>query len=160
MTADPEVRDLLARALGWSEAHVSFDDAVRDLPEHLRGARPAGLPHSPWELLEHIRIAQRDILNFSLTARYDKLEWPSGYWPPSPEPPVPEAWERSVAAVCEDRDRLQELARDARVDLIAVTPHGTDQTYLRELLLVVDHTAYHVGQLVIVRRLLGAWPAA
>ena len=160
MTADPEVRDLLARSLGWSEAHVSFDDAVRDLPVHLRGARPAGLPHSPWELLEHIRIAQRDILNFSLTARYDSLEWPSGYWPPSPEPPVPEAWERSVAAVREDRDRLQELARDARIDLIAVTPHGTDQTYLRELLLVVDHTAYHVGQLVIVRRLLGAWPAA
>ena len=73
MTADPEVRDLLARALGWSEAHVSFDDAVRDLPEHLRGARPAGLPHSPWELLEHIRIAQRDILNFSLAARYDRV---------------------------------------------------------------------------------------
>ena len=158
MTADPEVRDLLARSLGWSEAHVSFDDAVRDLPVHLRGARPAGLPHSPWELLEHIRIAQRDILDFSLAARYDALEWPSGYWPPSPEPPDPEAWERSVAAVREDRERLQELARDARVDLIAVTPHGTDQTYLRELLLVVDHTAYHVGQLVIVRRLLGAGP--
>ena len=82
---------------------------MRDLPVHLHGARPAGLPHSPWELLEHIRIAQRDILNFSLTARYDSLEWPSGYWPPSPEPPVPEAWERSVAAVREDRDRLQEL---------------------------------------------------
>ncbi len=160
MTADPEFRDLLARALGWSEAHVSFDDAVRDLPEHLRGARPAGLPHSPWELLEHIRIAQRDILNFSLTARYDRLEWPSGYWPPSPGPLVLEAWEPSVAAVREDRDRLQKLARDARIDLIAVTPHGTDQTSLRELLLVVDHTAYHVGQLVIVRRLLGAWPAA
>jgi uncharacterized damage-inducible protein DinB len=160
MTAKPELRDLLARSLGWSEAHVSFDDAVRDLPVHLRGARPAGLAHSPWELLEHIRIAQRDILNFSLAAHYDELEWPAGYWPPSPEPPDPEAWERSVAAVREDRARLQELARDARIDLIAVTPHGTDQTYLRELLLVLDHTAYHLGQLVIVRRLLGAWPAA
>jgi hypothetical protein len=160
MTADPAVRDLLARSLGWSEAHVSFNDAVRGLPVHLHGARPAGLPHSPWELLEHIRIAQRDILAFSLTARYDALEWPSGYWPTSPEPPDPEAWERSVAAVREDRDRLQELVRDARVDLTAVTPHGTDQTYLRELLLVLDHTAYHVGQLVVVRQLLGAWPAA
>ncbi len=160
MTPDPKARDLLARSLGWSEAHVSFDDAVRDIPVHLRGVRPAGLPHSPWELLEHIRIAQRDILSFSLTARYEGLDWPSGYWPPSPEPPGSEAWDRSVAAVREDRERLQELARDARVDLIAITPHGTDQTYLRELLLVVDHSAYHVGQLVLVRRLLGAWPAA
>ena len=160
MTADPAIRDLLARSLGWSEAHVSFDDAVRDLPAHLHGVRPAGLSHSPWELVEHIRIAQRDILNFSLTAPYDELEWPSGYWPTSPEPPDPGAWERSVAAVREDRDRLQELARDARVDLTAVAPHGTDQTYLRELLLLADHTAYHVGQLVVVRRLLGAWPAA
>jgi uncharacterized damage-inducible protein DinB len=158
MTVDSAVRDLLARSLGWSDAHVSFDDAVRDLPVHLRGARPAGLPHSPWELLEHIRIAQRDILNFSVATRYDEQKWPSGYWPPSPEPPEPEEWERSVTAVREDRERLQELARDARVDLAAVTPHGTNQTYLRELLLVVDHTAYHVGQLVIVRRLLGAWP--
>ena len=160
MTAKPEVRDLLARSLGWSEAHASFDDAVRDLPVHLRGARPAGLAHSPWELLEHIRIAQRDILDFSLTAQYDELAWPSGYWPPSPEPPDLEAWERSVAAIREDREKLQELARDARIDLNAVTPHGTDQTYLRELLLALDHTAYHLGQLVIVRRLLGAWPPA
>ena len=160
MSADPAARDLLARSLGWSETHVSFDDAVRDLPVHLRGVRPAGLPHSPWELLEHIRIAQRDILNFSLAAPYEELDWPSGYWPTSPEPPDAEAWERSIAAVREDRDRLQELARDARVDLMAVTPHGTEQTYLRELLLVVDHTAYHVGQLVIVRKLLGAWHSA
>jgi DinB superfamily len=160
MTADPAVRDLLGRSLGWSDAHASFEDAVRDLPVHLRGARPAGLPHSPWELVEHTRIAQRDILNFTVTARYDKLEWPSGYWPPSPEPPEPDAWERSVAAVRKDRESLQKLARDARIDLAAVTPHGTDQTYLRELLLVLDHTAYHIGQLVIVRRLLGAWPLA
>lgn len=160
MSPDPVVRDLLARSLGWSEAHVTFDDAVRDLPERLRGTRPAGLPHSPWELLEHIRIVQRDILDFSLAGRYDEMEWPGDYWPNSPEPPDPEAWERSIAAAREDRDRLQELARDAQVDLTAVTPHGTDQTYLRELLLVVDHTAYHVGQLVLVRKLLGAWPTA
>lgn len=160
MTADPAVRDLVARSLAWSDAHVSFDDAVRDLPVPLRGIRPAGLPHSPWEILEHIRIAQRDILNFSLAAPYHELEWPSGYWPQSPEPPDPEAWDRSIAAVLKDRQMIQELARDARVDLTAVTPHGTDQTHLRELLLVVDHNAYHVGQLVIVRRLLGAWNSA
>jgi uncharacterized damage-inducible protein DinB len=160
MSADPMIRDGLARSLGWSEAHVSFDDAVGDLPPHLRGTRPVGLAHSPWELLEHIRIVQRDILDFSLSGRYDELEWPADYWPKSPEPPDEEAWERSIAAVREDRGRLQELVRDARVDLTAVTPHGTDQTYLRELLLVVDHTAYHVGQLVIVRRLLGASASA
>jgi uncharacterized damage-inducible protein DinB len=160
MSADPAIRDGLARSLGWSEAHVSFDDAVRDLPPQLRGTRPVGLAHSPWEILEHIRIVRRDILAFSLDGRYDELEWPADYWPKLPEPPDDGAWERSVAAVREDRGRLQELVRDARVDLTAVTPHGTDQTYLRELLLVVDHTAHHVGQLVIVRRLLGAWASA
>lgn len=160
MSIDSAARDLLARSLGWSEAHASFDEAVRDLPAHLRGVRPAGVPHSPWELLEHIRIAQRDILDFSTAARYDEREWPSGYWPPSPEPPDAEAWDQSVTAVRDDRDKLQQLARDARIDLTAVTPHGTDQTYLRELLLAADHAAYHVGQLVIVRRLLGARPPA
>jgi len=160
MSSDPMIRDLLARSLGWSEAHVSFDDVTRDLPAQLRGVRPAGLAHSPWEILEHIRIVQRDILDFSLAGEYEEREWPAEYWPESPEPPDMEAWDRSVAAVREDRDRLQELARDARVDLTAVTPHGTDQTYLREILLVVDHTAYHVGQLVLVRKLLGAWANA
>jgi uncharacterized damage-inducible protein DinB len=160
MTTDPAVRDLLARSLGWSDAHVSFDDAVRDFPVHLRAIRPANLTHSAWELLEHIRIAQRDILNFCVAAQYDEMQWPSDYWPPSPEPPDPGSWDRSIAAVIEDRDKLQELAKDARINLTSVTPHGADQTYLRELLLVLDHNAYHVGQLVIVRRLLGAWPPA
>ncbi len=160
MSSNPVIRDLLAQSLGWSEAHVTFDNAVRDLPAQLRGTRPAGLPHSPWELLEHIRIVQRDILDFSLAGQYDELEWPADYWPNSPEPPTPEAWEQSIAAVREDRARFQELTRDAQVDLTAVTPHGTDQTYLREILLVVDHTAYHVGQLILVRKLLGAWPTA
>ena len=111
-------------------------------------------------VLEHIRIVQRDILDFSLATRYDEMEWPADYWPNSPEPPDSGAWERSIAAVREDRDRLQALARDAQVDLAAVTPHGTDQSYLREILLVIDHTAYHVGQLVLVRKLLGAWANA
>lgn len=160
MSSDSMIRDLLARSLGWAEAHVSFDDAVRDLAADLRGARPVGLAHSPWEILEHIRIVQRDILDFSLDGRYDEREWPADYWPKSPEPPDGEAWERSITAVREDRSRLQQLVRDAQVELTTVTPHGTDQTYLREFLLVIDHTAYHVGQLVIVRRLLGAWPSA
>jgi uncharacterized damage-inducible protein DinB len=160
MANDSAMRDVLARSLGWSDAHVSFDDAVRGLPAHLRGARAAGLPHSAWELVEHIRIAQRDILDFCVAGEYGEMEWPSGYWPSSPEPPSPEAWERSIAAVREDRERLQRLARDPAIDLTAVTPHATDQTYLREILLVADHTAYHVGQIVLVRQLLGVWPAA
>lgn len=160
MMADPALREQLARSLAWSDAHVSFDEAVRGLPVHLRGARPTGLPHSPWELVEHIRIAQRDILDFCVGETYRELEWPSAYWTASPEPPSPEAWERSLAEVRSGREALQRLARDGSVDLLFTTKHGTDQTYLRELLLVVDHTAYHVGQLVLVRRLLGAWPAA
>ena len=157
MSFDLNARDILARSLGWSDAHVSFEDAVRDLSAHLRGTRPAGLAHSPWEIVEHIRIVQRDILDFSLAGRYDELEWPADYWPTSPEPPDPGAWDRSIAAVREDRGRLEEMVRDTRVDLAAVTPHGTDQTYLREIILIIDHTSYHVGQLVIVRKLLGAW---
>jgi hypothetical protein len=157
MPADPAIRDTLARSLAWSDTHVSFDDAVSDLPEQHRGIRPAGLPHSPWELVEHIRIVQRDILDFSLDGPYTEMEWPKDYWPADPEPPDPEAWERTLAAVREDRDRLEVLARDRAVDLTSVVPHGTDQSFLREILLVLDHTAYHVGQLVIVRKLLGAW---
>lgn len=160
MISDSAPRDLLARSLGWSDAHVSFDEAVRDLPVHLRGTRPPGLPHSPWELVEHIRITQRDILDFATAEEYQEREWPSDYWPGSPEPPDAGAWEQSVSAVKADREALQRLAQDTAVDLGAVTRHGTDQTYLRELILVLDHTAYHVGQLVLVRRALGAWPAA
>ena len=158
MPSDPGSRDLLARSLGWSDAHVSFDDVVRDLPAHLRGARAPGLPHSPWELLEHIRIAQRDILDFAVADEYHHAEWPSGYWPPSPEPPTAGAWDESVSAVKSDRESLMRLARDPGVDLGAVAKHGTDQTILREVLLVLDHSAYHLGQLVLVRRALGAWP--
>ncbi len=160
MPAESAIRDVLARSLAWSDAHVSFEEAVRGLPAHLRGTRPAGLPHSPWELVEHIRLAQRDILDFCVADEYHEMEWPAGYWPPFPEPPSAEAWEAAIAAVHEDRERLQRLALDGDVNLSAVTPHGTTQTYLREILVVADHTAYHVGQLVLVRQLLGAWPAA
>ncbi|HEX6925164.1 MAG TPA: DinB family protein [Longimicrobiaceae bacterium] len=157
MIADAAARDILARSLAWSDAHVSFERAVRDIPVHLRGTRPPGLPHSCWELVEHIRLTQRDILDFAIAEEYHEAEWPADYWPPSPEPPHADAWDQSIAAAKEDCEALQRLARDAAVDLLAVTPHGTDQTYLREILLVLDHTAYHVGQLVLVRRALGAW---
>jgi hypothetical protein len=157
MSRDVELRRQLAALLEWHDAHIDFDAAVEDLPEAQRGTRPAGLPYSPWELVEHIRLAQRDILEFCQDAAYRERKWPDDYWPASPSPPGKSAWEESLAAVRQDRAALQHLAGDLTVDLQARIPHGTGQTYLRELLLVADHTAYHVGQIVAVRRLLGSW---
>jgi hypothetical protein len=154
---DAALREQLARMLSWEDAHVGFDAAVADLPDRLRGVAPAGLPYSPWQLLEHLRITQRDILDFCRDPGYAELAWPDDYWPRAAEPPSPEAWEESVRRCREDRAALQQLARDPAVDLTARIPHGTGQTYLRELLLAADHAAYHVGELVVVRRLLGAW---
>jgi hypothetical protein len=158
--SDDALRDHLVRLLEWRDAHVDFDAAVAGLPPHLHGSRPAGLPYSPWELLEHLRITQRDILDFCRDANYSEPRWPDEYWPGSPAPASVEAWEESVAAFRRDREELAKLARDRGVELFARIPHGSGQTYLRELLLVADHNAYHLGELVAVRRLLGAWPAA
>jgi hypothetical protein len=152
------LRDQLARALGWEEAHVSFESAVADFPAALRGTAPAGLPYSAWQLIEHLRIAQHDILDFCRNPNYQEMSWPDDYWPTSPAPPSSAAWDASVRMFGEDRAALQELARDPAVNLETTIPHGTGQTYLRELLLAADHAAYHVGELIVVRRLLGAWP--
>lgn len=153
------IRETLARSLAWKEAHATFDDAVADFPRDLRGVRPGGVPWSAWQLLEHVRAAQQDILEFSLPGDYRALEWPADYWPTEAAPPDDVAWDDSVAAVRRDRDALARLATDPDVDLADATPHGSgQQTQLRALLLVLDHTAYHVGQLVLLRRLLGAWP--
>lgn len=152
------VRDLLGKALAWHDAHASFEDAVKDIPADLRGTRPEGLPYSAWELLEHLRLAQRDILDFSVDPNYkaDK-KWPDDYWPPSPAPPSDAAWEESIREFIADRKAMQKLAADTSVDLDAKIPHGSGQTRLRELVLTIDHNAYHIGQLVLVRRLLGIW---
>jgi uncharacterized damage-inducible protein DinB len=152
-----DVRDHLRKLLAWQEAHAGFDKAVAGIPPEARGKRPAGLPHSPWELLEHIRLAQHDILDFCRNPNYRELEWPADYWPRSPAPPTPDAWDASLQQYLDDRRALQDLAAEASIDLTARIPHGTGQTYLRELLLVADHTAYHVGQLILVRQLLGVW---
>jgi uncharacterized damage-inducible protein DinB len=154
----PDLRAHLQRLLAWEDAHAGFDAAVDGIPAGARGRRPEGLPRSPWELVEHIRIAQRDILEFCTRADYQELDWPGEYWPAPGSTPSDDEWERSIAAYRADREALQRLADEA--DLLAAVPQGNGQTYLRELLLVADHTAYHVGQLVLVRRLLGAWPAA
>ena len=152
------LRDHLVRVLAWEEAHVTFDRAVEGIPPDKRGARAAGFEHSPWQLVEHIRLAQEDILDFCVNARYaHNMTWPDDYWPKDPEPPGEKAWRESVASYRRTLERLQQLARDVP-DLSATVPtgHGT-QTYLRALLLVVDHTAYHVGQLVAARRALRVW---
>jgi uncharacterized damage-inducible protein DinB len=157
---DPAIREHLARFLSWDEAHAGFDKAVAGLPEPLRGTAPAGLPYSPWQLVEHLRIAQHDLLEFCRNPKYQELDWPDDYWPDAAAPPSAAAWDESLLRFREDRAALQALARDPAIDLTARIPHGTGQTYLRELLLAADHTAYHVGELVVVRRLLGAWPQA
>jgi uncharacterized damage-inducible protein DinB len=158
MPQSAALRDGIAKALAWGEARTTFDDAVADLPAELRGRVPAGLPYSAWQLVEHIRIAQHDILDFARNPNYEEMTWPDDYWPKSPAPPNADAWDESVRRFREDRSALEALARDGSIDLEATIPHGSGQTYLREILLVLDHTAYHVGELVVVRRLLGAWP--
>jgi len=157
MAVDAAVRELLSKMLAWEEAHVGFDAAVADIPADMQSKQPAALPYSPWQLLEHLRRAQHDILTFCQDANYKALNWPAYYWPASPAPPSAAAWNESVKAFTRDRQALQRLAADPKVDLMAKIPHGDGQTYLREILLAADHTAYHVGQLVLVRRLLGIW---
>lgn len=154
---DLSLRDFLARLLTWEDAHVGFDVAMAGIPADARGKQPAGVPYSPWQLLEHLRRTQRDILEFCRNPDYQELKWPEDYWPPSAVPPSPAAWDESVEQFRQDRKALQQLAADPKTDLAAKIPHGSGQTYLRELVLVADHTAYHVGQLILVRRLLGIW---
>jgi uncharacterized damage-inducible protein DinB len=157
MTADASLRDLLGRLQSWEDAHVGFDAAVDGIPSDLRGEQPAGVPYSPWQLVEHLRRTQHDILDFCRNPHYEELNWPEDYWPASAEPPAASAWDESIKAYRADRTALEQLAADPAVDFSARIPHGSGQTYLRELLLAADHAAYHVGQLVLVRRLLGAW---
>jgi uncharacterized damage-inducible protein DinB len=156
---DTALRQQIAKALEWQEARVSFDNAIDNFPAEMRGKVPSGLPYSAWQLLEHIRRAQADILEFCVAAHYEEKEWPRDYWPESAEPPSSEAWDESILAVRRDRAALGSMTTDAKTNLSARVPNGDGQTYLREVLLVIDHTAYHVGELIVLRRLLGVWPA-
>jgi uncharacterized damage-inducible protein DinB len=159
MTRDQttSLREHLDYLLKGGGAHLTFDKAIASLPAGLRGAKPPGVPHTPWRLLEHLRIAQRDILEFTRNPRHISPPWPVGYWPPGDVPPDDAAWDRSVAAFRADLQAMQDLVADPATDLFARLPHGEGQTALHEALLVADHNAYHLGQLVVVRRLLGAW---
>jgi hypothetical protein len=157
-SSDGLVTQLLALLRG-GQAHVDFETAVNDFPVEARGKVPAGLPYSAWQLLDHLRIAQRDILNFSAppTGGYHGLKWPEEYWPKSPEPPSPGAWDQAVASVHSDRTKFEALLTRPGVDLYKPFLWGTGQNLLREVLLIADHNAYHLGEIVMIRRLLGVW---
>jgi len=157
MNETDKLRKQIADVLAWGEAHQTFEAVVADFPVELRGARPPGLPYSAWELLEHMRIAQWDMLEFSRDPKHVSPDWPSGYWPASPAPPNPKAWDESVSRFQADREELRKLVLDPSRDLVAPFSHGHGQTLLREVLLTADHNSHHLGQLILVRRLLGAW---
>lgn len=150
----------LEALLQGGEAHTPFSAAVAGFPAELRGTVPERLPYSAWQLVEHIRIAQRDIVEFSAPpqGRYKPLQWPNDYWPKSPEPPGPSAWDASIASIEEDAKRFQALLGDDNADLTEPFPWGEGQNLLREALLLADHLSYHTGELVVLRRLLGIWP--
>jgi len=154
---DKILRDQLAKSLNWGEAHVDWKTALSRLPTKHRGAKPPGAPYSAWELLEHARIVQWDILEFSRNPKHVSPDFPSGYWPRTPVPPNAAAWEKSVKAFDSDLREMQKLVMDPRTDLAAPIPHGSGQTILRETLLLADHNSYHLGQFVLLRRLVGAW---
>jgi hypothetical protein len=157
MSNDKVLRQHLVDLITGSNAHAGFEDAVKNLSAELHGKTPKGAEHSPWQLLEHLRIAQWDILEFSRNAQYESPKWPEGYWPATAVPPDDKAWDKSVRAFRSDQKAMCDLITDPATDLYAKIPHGTGQTILREALLIADHNAYHVGQLILVRKLLGAW---
>lgn len=155
---DTILREHLQKLLAGSEAHLDWTSALEGLPEKLRGEKPAGAAYSAWELLEHTRIAQWDILEFSRDPNHVSPDWPSGYWPKTSAAPSKADWDHSVKAFYHDRDQMVALVSNPETNLAARIPHGSGQTILREALLVADHNSYHLGQLVLLRRLLNCWP--
>ena len=156
-TADQSLRKHLSKLLESSEAHTDFETAFKKLPLELQGKKPEGADHSPWELLEHMRIAQWDILEFTRNPKHKSPEFPKGYWPKKSNPPDEAAWSKTVKAIEADLKEMVELIANPSLDLFAEIPHGDGQTILREALLLADHNAYHLGQLVQLRKQLGAW---
>jgi DinB superfamily len=157
MTELDELRKHLLELLKGGHAHVDFDAVVAGFPVEKAGEKPGGAPHTAWQLLEHIRISQWDILEFSRNPKHVSPEWPEGYWPATHAPTVKADWNNSVRTFRADLKAMMDLVADPASDLFARIPHGQGQTLLREALLVADHNSYHLGQLVTVRRLLGAW---
>jgi DinB superfamily len=157
MKNDDRLREQLVNLLSGGSAHLGFEKATSNLPARLRGTRPPGLPHTPWRLVEHMRIAQWDILRFCIDPHHTSPEFPDGYWPAGDAPPNPQAWGRSITAFQTDLQAVKDLVADPNTDLFAPLAHDEGYTILREALLVADHNAYHLGQLVTVRRALGSW---
>jgi hypothetical protein len=157
MNTNNALREHLIELLNSGHAHADFDKATDGIPIDLRGKRPTGLPHTPWRLVEHMRIAQWDIVRFSVDPKHISPEFPRGYWPEGDAPPDDLAWDKSLAAFRSDLEAMKDLIADPRTDLFAPIAHGDGQTILREAMLVADHNSYHLGQLITVRRLLGAW---
>ena len=151
------LRTQVVKLLKGGDAHATFEHATKNFPADLQGKRPEGAEHSPWEVLEHLRIAQWDILDFSRNPEYKAREWPKEYWPETQAPPSKSAWTKSVKAFQTDLQAMCELVADEKTDLFAKIPHGDGQTILREALVAADHNAYHLGEMVLLRRLLGAW---
>jgi hypothetical protein len=155
---DGSLRRHLIELLKGGSAHARFEEVVAGIPAKLRGQKPAGLPHSPWMLLEHMRLAQWDILEFSRNRRHVSPDWPKDYWPRCEAPPDAAAWSTSIKKFRRDLKTMENLVTNRKIDLYARIPWGEGQTILREALLVADHNAYHLAQLVDIRRLLGTWP--
>jgi hypothetical protein len=157
MAGDSAVREHLIWLLEGGHAHAKFDHAVADFPKDRLGTRPAGAPYSAWELVEHMRIAQHDMVHFSRSASHVSPEWPGGYWPRHPAPEHAGDWDKSLRAFRKDLEEFVALIRDPARDLYQTFPWGSGQTLMREALQIADHNAYHLGQLILVRRLLGSW---
>lgn len=154
---DTQLREHLKNLLSMEGAHIGWKAAFTGIPAKLRGVRPKGIPHSTWEQLEHMRIAQWDILEFSRDAKHVSPKWPAGYWPKTAAPPSAAAWDKSLKAFAHSLEEMTNLVLDPKTDLFARIPHGTGQTILREALIVADHNSYHLGQVLDLRRLLDAW---
>jgi len=157
MKDEKVLRQHVLELLAGGHAHADLKTALAGLPPQLRGKKPKGAEHTAWQLLEHIRIAQWDILEFSRNPNHVSPKWPEGYWPKTEAPPSAAAWNTSIRKTQADQKAMEKLVTSTKTDLLAPIPHGTGQTVLREALLLADHNAYHVGQLVLLRRLLGAW---
>lgn len=157
MNTDQSLRNHLIELLDGGHAHAAFDQVVAEFPAKLRGEIPERLPHSAWMLVEHMRLAQWDILEFSVNPKYKSLQWPADYWPKSPAPASAAAWDKSLQSFRDDLEAMKKLVKDSKTDLFANIAWGDGQTILREAMLVADHNSHHLGQLIDVRRLLGIW---
>ena len=157
MSDDQAIRDHVLKLLKGRQGHVNFETVLANLPEEFQGKKPEGAPHTPWQLLEHMRIAQWDILEFSRDSKHVSPKFPEGYWPHSEAPSDDDTWQKSVTALGADLQAMADLVADPSTDLYAPIPHGSGQTILREALLLADPNAYHLGQLVLLRRLLNIW---